>query len=84
MLDNREFVWLGPAMDKRLDFIRHLGDRLEVLDYPHLLFGEGPEKTVHYFPDKLPIGMQPHVDTHVFVYLVDASLSDVVDLTSRP
>ena len=23
-----------------------------------------------YFPDKLPIGMQPHADTHVFVYLV--------------
>jgi hypothetical protein len=25
---------------------------------------------VRYFPDKLPIGMQPHADTHVFVYLV--------------
>ena len=34
------------------------------------MFGDGPEKTVRYFPDKLPIGMQPHADTHVFVYLV--------------
>ena len=70
VLDDREFIWLGPSMDKRRHFIRHLGDRLEVRDYPHLLFGDGPEKTVRYFPDKLPIGMQPHADTHVFVYLV--------------
>jgi hypothetical protein len=47
-------------MDKRRHFIRHLGDRLKLRDYPHLLFGDGPEKTVRYFPDKLPIGMQPH------------------------
>ena len=70
VLDDREFTWLGPSMDKRRHFIRHLGDRLELRDYPHLLFGDGPEKTVRYFPDKLPIGMQPHADTHVFVYLV--------------
>ena len=70
VLDDREFTWLGPSMDKRRHFIRHLGDRLETRDYPHLLFGDGPEKTVRYFPDKLPIGMQPHADTHVFVYLV--------------
>src|SRR5688572_5213132 len=70
VLDDREFTWLGPSMDKRRHFIRHLGDRLELRDYPHLLFGDGPEKTVRYFPDKLPIGMQPHADSHVFVYLV--------------
>ncbi len=34
------------------------------------MFGDGPEKSVRHFPDKLPIGMQPHADTHVFVYLV--------------
>ena len=39
-------------------------------DYPHLLFGDGPEKAVRYFPDKLPIGMQPYAHPHVFVYLV--------------
>jgi hypothetical protein len=70
VLDDREFTWLGPSMDKRRHFIRHLEDRLELRDCPHLLFGDGPEKTVRYFPDKLPIGMQPHADTHVFVYLV--------------
>ena len=50
VLDDREFTWLGPSMDKRRHFIRHLGDRLELRDYPHLLFGDGPEKTVRYFP----------------------------------
>ena len=34
------------------------------------MFGEGPDQAVRYFPDKLPIGMQPHADSHVFVYLV--------------
>jgi len=70
VLDDRNFVWLGPSGDKRRHFIRHLGDRLEQRDYPHLTFGEGPEKSIRYFPDKLPIGTQPHADTHVFLYLV--------------
>jgi hypothetical protein len=70
VLDHRDFVWLGPAMDKRRHFVRHLGDRLELRDYPHLLFGDGPDKTVRYFPDKVPIGMQPYGEPHVFVYLV--------------
>jgi hypothetical protein len=70
VLDDRESVWLGPSTDKRRHFSRHLGNRLEVREFPHLLFGQGSEKTVRYFPDKLPIGMQPQVDNHVFVYLV--------------
>jgi hypothetical protein len=70
ILDEREFTWLGPAADKRRHFVRHLGDRLEVRDYPHLLFGGGPAKAVRHFPDKLPIGMQPFAAPHVFVYLV--------------
>jgi hypothetical protein len=70
VLDDRDFVWLGPSSDKHRHFVRHLGDRLEHRDYPHLMFGEGPEKAVRYFHDKLPIGMQPDADSHVFVYLV--------------
>ena len=69
VLDERDF-WLGPSMDKRRHFMRHLGDRLETRDYPHLLFGDGPGRRLRYFPDKLPIGMQPDADPHVFVYLV--------------
>lgn len=70
VLDGRECAWLGPSTDKRRHFTRHLGDRLEVRDYPQLLFGDGPSQTVRYFPDKLPIGMQLDSDTHVFLYLV--------------
>ena len=63
VLDEREFVWLGPSGDKRRHFIRHRGDRLELRDDPHLLFGAGLDKAVRYSPDKLPIGMQPHSDS---------------------
>lgn len=70
VLDDRDFVWLGPASDKRRHFVRHLGTRLGEREYPHLLFGEGPTKTARYFPDKLPIGVQPYAEPHVFVYMV--------------
>jgi len=39
VLDHRDFTWLGPSTDKRRHFMRHLGDRLDSWDYPHLLFG---------------------------------------------
>jgi hypothetical protein len=70
VLDDRDFVWLGPSTDKRRHFTRYVGDRLDSRDYPHLLFGDGPAKAVRYFPDKLPIGIQPYADPHVLVYLV--------------
>ena len=34
------------------------------------MFGDGPAKAVRYFPDKLPIGVQPYAEPHVFVYKV--------------
>ncbi len=70
VLDDRDFTWLGPSMDKRRHFMRYLDGRLEPCQYPHLLFGDGPAKAVRYFPDKLPIGVQPYGHPHVFVYLV--------------
>ncbi len=76
VLDDRDFVWLGPSMDKRRHFVRHLTDRLDRREYPHLLFGDGPAKTARYFPDKLPIGMQPYGEPHVFVYLVTQPVTD--------
>ncbi len=70
VLDEPTCTWLGPARDKRRYFIRHLESRLDAREYPHLTFGDGPEKTVRYFPDKLPIGVSPGLDHHAFVYLV--------------
>ena len=71
VLDDPTCAWLGPARDKRRYFIRHLESRLDAREYPHLTFGDEPEKTV-YFPDKLPIGVLPGLDHHAFVYLVRA------------
>ena len=70
VLDEPTCTWLGPARDKRRYFVRHLESRLDSREYPHLTFGDGPEKTVRYFPDKLPIGVLPGLDHHAFVYLV--------------
>jgi hypothetical protein len=70
VLDDPTCTWLGPARDKRCHFVRHLESRLEQREYPHLTFGEGPDKTVRYFPDKLPIGVLPTLDSHVLLYLV--------------
>src|SRR4051812_28166197 len=70
VLKDREFVWLGPSTDKRRHFARHLEARLEPRESPHLLLGHGPARTVRYFPDKLPIGVQPSAEPHVFLYLV--------------
>jgi hypothetical protein len=66
-------TWLGPAIDKRRHFMRHLESRLDICEYPHLTFGNGPDRTVRYFPDRLPIGVVRGLDSHVFVYLVTHS-----------
>jgi hypothetical protein len=70
VLEGRDFVWLGTAIDKRRHLMRYLGDRLPKSDYPQLSFGDGEAKVVRYFPDKLPIGVQPHSHPHVLLYLV--------------
>ena len=44
---------------------------LRLKELPHLVFGAGPEKTIRYFPDKLPIGIAGDGRTHVFLYLVN-------------
>jgi hypothetical protein len=64
VLDDPTITWLGPAWDKQRYFIRHLESRLDAREYPHLTFGDGPERTVRYFPDKLPIGVLPGLDHH--------------------
>src|SRR5207248_1122526 len=33
VLDERTFIWLGPATDKRRHFVRHLEDRLTVHEF---------------------------------------------------
>ena len=73
ILDDRDVIWLGPAVDKRRHFMTHLRDRFDRADLPQLRFGDGRDARYRYFPDKLPIGWDRRfTDRHVFVYLAAA------------
>lgn len=61
--------WLGTERDKVAYFDKGF-EQDRRLFYPKLTFGEGREKTVRYFPDKLPIGIAKQGRRHVFLYLV--------------
>jgi hypothetical protein len=72
VLADRNYTWLGTENDKLAYFILCLlRTRLQKNDYPHTAFGEGAQKTIRYFPDKLPIGIEKDGSSrHVFLYLV--------------
>ena len=70
VLADRTFAWLGTEADKRSYFVRRLQGRLEMREFPRLTFGAGTKSTHRYFPDKLPIGIQPDQTEHVFLYLI--------------
>ena len=69
VLTDPTLIWLGTEREKRRHFIGRLGTRLENHEYPRLVFGTPPNTTTRYFPDKLPIGVDPEGRRHVFVYL---------------
>ena len=69
VLGERRLQWLGAEREKVEYFSTATTLRLKEL--PHLVFGAGPEKTIRYFPDKLPIGITGDGRTHVFLYLVN-------------
>jgi hypothetical protein len=70
VLADRTFSWLGTEQDKRVYFMKELRGRVEVGEFPHLTFTSGARRTVRYFPDKLPIGIEASCTDHVFLYLV--------------
>jgi hypothetical protein len=70
VLADTRFGWLGTEQDKRNYFREALERDLLPQWYPHLLFGEGAEQTMRFFPDKLPIGVPLKGGRrHVFLYL---------------
>lgn len=69
LLADRSLTWLGSEREKRRYFQQRLGDSLRDDEYPRLVFGKGPNATVRYFPDKLPIGYDRDHRRHVFMYL---------------
>lgn len=60
--------WLGTERDKQRHFFMSLRERLRPADYPRVVFGKAPDETIRYFPDKLPIGVDPDGRRHVFLY----------------
>jgi len=74
VLADPSVTWLGAEREKRRYFIGRLGTRLEMHEYPRLVFGTPPKTTVRYFPDKLPIGVDPDSRRNVFLYLPTSSV----------
>jgi len=74
VLGDKSHTWLATEKDKLAYFraVDIFGRRLDDAYYPRLLFGEGVRRTIRYFPDKLPIGLElgNGRSRHVFVYLV--------------
>jgi hypothetical protein len=67
-----DITWMATEREKVAYFTRET--LLRPQDLPHLRFGNDRGTTVRYFPDKLPIGIEPDHRTHVFVYLVTRRL----------
>lgn len=75
VLGDRNCWWMGTERDKRSYFATTRQMGLSAWEYPQIAFGSGPQKTIRYFPDKLPIGVQKRgLDHHVFLYLVTRTL----------
>jgi len=70
VLVERQFVWLGTERDKYAHFACLLRGALQNDELPRLVFRKDErDQTVRYFPDKLPIGVDPETERHVFVFL---------------
>jgi hypothetical protein len=68
VLASPDLTWLATEREKVNHFTRKT--RLDARELPHLTFGNAPNTTVRYFPDKLPIGLDAGAWTHIFLYLV--------------
>ena len=75
VLGERTCWWMGTERDKRSYFAATRQTGLSAPEYPQIAFGSGAQKTIRYFPDKLPIGVQKRdLGHHVFLYLVTRTL----------
>jgi hypothetical protein len=56
VVEDPELVWLGTAEEKAA----HLTalTRIDPTNLPHITVGEGDARTIRYFPERLPIGIQ--------------------------
>lgn len=70
VLADRDVLWLGTERDKYAHFVMLLRGALQNDELPRLVFRKDEQdQTARYFPDKLPIGVDPETERHVFVFL---------------
>jgi hypothetical protein len=67
VLADRERAWLATEQEKVTHFT--LQQPVPRTDLPQLVFRSNAAETVRYFPDKLPIAIDPDGRTYVFMYL---------------
>ena len=65
----QDTTWLATEREKVAHFTKVLGTRFDRRDLPQLRFGEAPNATTRYFPDKLPIGLVAP-NQSIFTFLV--------------
>lgn len=65
-----DITWLATERDKVEHFSLRVGHLLHRDEFPYLDFGNAGATTTRYFPDRLPIGVDPDHHGHVFLYLV--------------
>jgi hypothetical protein len=68
VLADRDRTWLATEQDKGAHFM--LTHRIPPHDLPSLTFRAEDTETVRYFPDKLPVGIDPDGEGYTFLYLV--------------
>jgi hypothetical protein len=72
VIAERDLAWLATEQDKLAHFTQVTPLRRE--DLPHLVFRKGRSSTWRFFPDKLPIGVQPDGSKHEFLYVVNRQI----------
>jgi hypothetical protein len=70
VIARRDITWLATEREKVEHFSMRVGHLLHRDEFPHLDFGESGDTTTRYFPDRLPIGVDPDRHGHLFLYLV--------------
>ena len=65
-----EVTWLATEREKVEHFALRVGELLHREEFPHLDFGDAGSTTTRFFPDRLPIGVDPDHHGHLFLYLV--------------
>jgi hypothetical protein len=68
VLEDPALTWLATEGEKLAHVTLTLGTRFARADLPRLVFGTSADQTIRYFPDRLPIGVDPD-GRMVFLYL---------------